>query len=252
MPVEGRNKMLWAIGAVVAVGIVSGVLLMKRRSEAAGTGPQQEVARPNEDAGEPESDEEEGFVLEVKAPEVVAKRFVLVCLVSDLADTVELERAGGRTEAIATRKRTLDRLVAFGMTPNDLESAEQRLAFGLHTGKVEGALVIEAMWRLEDAAVLAWALGLRESILTVGEAAKPDGLKALLPKNATEFQSFCRSAKVRPLGELMKARNEWAVRFFPVENQGPSEERSRILERIRALRWLTEGEHKELCLTPVH
>lgn len=198
-----------------------------------------------------EREHEEGFIPEAKPPKVVAKRFALLVVVTELADSVGVENAGAREEGIAMRKRALDQLVAFGMTPRDLESAEQRLAFGLHTGQVDGAAVTAAMWRLEDAAVLAWALGLRDTIPPVTEAADPQSLRSLVPTDAARFAEFCEKATIRPLGELLEARNEWAMKFFPVEHQGPGEERSRMLERVRALRWLTEAEQEELCSTPV-
>jgi len=196
--------------------------------------------------------DDEGFVPEAKPPAVVAERFVLLVLLTDLADGVHAETVGARRDGIEKRKRALDHLVALGMRPDDLESAEQRLAWGVRTGQVEGGLAVSTMWRIEGAGVLAWALGLRQSIRPVGEAEEPDSLRSELPTNATTFEAFCRRATVRPLGELLVARHEWATRWFPVEQQGPHEERSRILERIRALRWLTEPEQDELCTTPVH
>jgi len=196
--------------------------------------------------------DEDGFVPRAKAPERVAKRLVVLILVTELADSVEVEMAGARDDAIAMRKRALDKLVALGMTPRDLESTEEQFAFGLHTGKVDRALASDAMWRAESAAVLAWALSLRDQILPSDRGEDPASLRAMFPKDAAAFTTFCQTAKLRPLAELLAARHEWMTQFFPVEAQAPSETRSRILERLRALRWLTEQEHDELCSTPVH
>ena len=196
--------------------------------------------------------DEEFFTPVLKEPTIVAKRFVLLVVVAELADSVALETAGGRDKAIEMRKRSLDYLVSLGWTPRDLESAEQRLALGLHTGKLDGNDALSAMWRLEGAGVLAWALGRQSAILPIDRHVDLPDLRAECPEDAAGFRRFAETAAVRPIHELMAARTEWSTRYFPIEHSLPSEERSRILERVRALRWLTESEQTELCATPVH
>jgi hypothetical protein len=183
----------------------------------------------------------------IKDREVIAKRFVITMLVTELADSVALETAGARDQALAMRKRALDELVALGWTPHDLETAEQRLAMGLHTGRVDQKDSIAAMWRLECAGVLAWALGLEAAIGPLDHKR----LRAHCPADAAAFRALVASATVRPLNTIMSARHEWSMRWFPMEPTPPSEERSQTLERVRALRWLTEADQVELSATPV-
>jgi hypothetical protein len=138
--------------------------------------------------------------------------------------------------------------VALGFTPNDLEADEKRLVFGLRTGRVERSAITAASWRLECAHVLAWALGLRNAI---DEAADLPSLRANLPANAAALEATCAETRVRPLEELLAARHEWSLKAFPLADAAPSEERSRTLERVRALRWLTEPDQHELSMTTV-
>jgi hypothetical protein len=182
---------------------------------------------------------------------MVAERFVLLVLVCELADSVILEVAGKRELAIAQRKETLDRLLGLGFTPLDLEVAERSFVMSLRTGKVDRDAAIGAMWRLECAGVLAWALGLEPAILPVDQHAELAPLKARLPADAAALRRFVDSATMRPLGSLMSARSEWQMRWFPLEVTEPSEKRSRVLERMRAIRWLTEPALAELSATQV-
>jgi len=195
------------------------------------------------------STKEEFFTPVVKAPAIVAKRFVLLTVVTELADSVALEGAGGRDKAIAMRKQSLDHLIALGWKPDDLESAERRFVVGLNTGRVDPNDALAAMWRLEGAGVLAWALGLRERILPVEQSVDRADLRAACPEDAAGFLRFAETSTVRSLPQLMSARHEWSMRYFPIENAPPGEERSRIIERVRALRWITESAQAELSAT---
>lgn len=182
-------------------------------------------------------DADEGFVPEPKAPPLVVRRFTQLVLMASLADTMV---AGKHPTARELQKAVLDHLVALGFTPRALEAVEQQLVFGLRSGQIEQSVVQGASWRLECAHVLAWALGLR----ALDADADLDSLRAALPADAAALEAMGTAATVRPLGELLAARHTWSLRAF--EPLPPGDERSQILERMRALRWLTEPEHQEL------
>jgi hypothetical protein len=136
-----------------------------------------------------------------------------------------------------------------GLSNDDLESAEQELLAGLRTDAadaVDSGVVLAASWRLEGAGVLAWSLGLLQEIPpphTMVDAAR---LRSLVPPDAAAFESFVVNAEARPPEALFSTTHEWAMRFFAAEIQPPSEVRSRIIERARAMRWLTEPDKYEL------
>lgn len=181
-----------------------------------------------------------------KDPAVVVKRFVVLVLMSELADSVALEHAGGVDQAIAMRKRTLDHLVALELAPSDLEPAEQRLAAGLRSGQIDERDAIGAMWRLECAGVLLWALGRVDEVLAVQEHVELAEVRSTVPADAAELRAFYDGARLRPQHELLAVFHQWSVKFFDVEHHAPSEARSRILERARAMRWLTDPALHEL------
>jgi hypothetical protein len=195
--------------------------------------------------------DEPGFRPTAKEPAVVAKRFVLVVLITELADSIALELAGKRDDATAMRTRTLDQLLGLGFTPDDLEDRERQFVMSLRTGRVDGNEATAAMWRLECAGVLAWALALEPAILPVEQSVDLAPLRSRLPADAAALRAFADGATVRPLPELLAARHDWSVRWFTREVAPPSEERSRVLERVRAIRWLTEPALFELTSTPV-
>jgi hypothetical protein len=78
-----------------------------------------------------------------------------------------------------------------------------------------------------------------------------DPLRALVPSTAAALQALATSAKAHPLAELLAARNELSMRWFPLEGAPDGEDRSRALERARAIRWLTEATCVELTSTSV-
>jgi hypothetical protein len=188
-----------------------------------------------------------GFVPALKPTEAVARRFAIVVLVSELAEGALIEAAGAkREEGLAKRKHALDRLLAIGLSPADLEPAELELGSGSKRGQVEPGLVTSALWRLEGAPVLAWALGLTGSIPSADLGANVAELDRLIPPDRTAFEQLAATASMRPLNAAMAAYHEWSMRFFEVEPQQPTERRSRILERSRSLRWLVEPDQREL------
>lgn len=197
------------------------------------------------------SEEADGFVPTAKSPAAVATRFVLVVLVADLAESVRLEASGAREDGLALRARTLDQLVGLGFSPADLEDDEQRFVMSLRSGRVARDAALAATWRLECAGVLAWALGLEAAILPIERSAESASLRALVPADAAAFRAFSGAATVRPISELMTAHREWSTRWFPLEIQPPSDERSRALERVRAIRWLTEPHVPSLSATTI-
>jgi len=107
------------------------------------------------------------------------------------------------------------------------------------------------MWRIEGAAVLAWALRLRDSIPPASEGVDPRSMLAALPRDGLGLRALVRGAELRPVPEIMTAWNEWLTQWVPVQHAAPSEGRSRVLERCRALRWLAESDRTDLCTTPV-
>jgi hypothetical protein len=197
--------------------------------------------------------DEKGFTPTAKAPSVVAKRFVLLVLVAELADSVVLEGTGARNEAIAARKATFDALLRLGFGPDDLESAERTLALGLRSGRVEPVSVTAATWRLDCAAVLAWALGLRDLIPGESESIELAPLRSLVPfdRDAVSALSFAAADSARSLSELMEQRHAWMMRMLPIMAGPPTETRSRVMERFRALLWLTDPNEDELCTVRV-
>lgn len=192
-----------------------------------------------------------GFKPGAKVPAVVAKRFVVLVLVAELADSIALEVAGRRDAALAMRKRALDHLLGLGFTPGDLEECERRFVMSLRTGRVNQNDATAAMWRLECAGVLAWALGLETAILPVERSVELASLRSRLPADAAALRAFADGATVRPLPELLAARHEWSIQWPPLEVAPPGEARSRVLERMRSVRWLTEPALVELSATQV-
>ncbi len=195
--------------------------------------------------------DEGGFKPRAKDPGDVAKRYAVLVLVAELADSVTLEAAGGGARAVAMRTRALDQLLGLGFTPSDLEERERPFVMSLRSGKVDQSAVMAAMWRLECAGVLAWALGLETVILPSERSVELAPLRSKLPADAAAFRAFADGATVRPLPALLAARHEWSMRWFPIEGAPPGEVRSRVLERMRAIRWLTEPALLELSATQV-
>ena len=76
-------------------------------------------------------------------------------------------------------------------------------------------------------------------------------LRSRLPADTAALRTFADGATVRSLPELLAAHHEWSARWFPLEGAPPGEERSRVLERMRAIRWLTEPPLAELGATQV-
>lgn len=199
-----------------------------------------------------EAKQDEGFTPTPKDPEVIATRFVLLVLVTQLADSVALERAGGKEQAVAMRKATLDHLVELGFGPGDLEPSERDFVMSLRSGRVDPAATTAATWRLECAAVLAWALGLRDSIPSEEEGVELEPLLALVPDDREAFAAFAVSTtRTRALAALMTEYRAWMMRMLPLEPQPPSETRSRVIERFRALMWLTNPHETELSSVEV-
>lgn len=193
---------------------------------------------------------DQGFTPTAKAPEVVAKRFVLLVLVARLSDSVALEQDGERDEAVALRKEALDHLVKLGFAPGDLEPSEREFVLSLRSGRVDSAAATAAAWRLDGAAVLAWSLGLRDSIPPEDEGVELEPLLALVPADREAFASFAASIG-RPLAALMTERHAWMMRMLPLEIERPSQRRSRVIERFRALLWLTNPHEVELSSVQV-
>ena len=188
-----------------------------------------------------------GFVPTLKPTATVARRFAIVVLVSELAEGALIEAAGANQEVgLAKRKHALDRLLAIGLSPADLEPAELELGSGSKRGQVEPGLVTSALWRLDGAPVLAWALGLTDSIPSADVGASVAELDQLIPADRTAFERLAATASMRPLNAVMAQYHEWSMRCFEVEPQPPGERRSRILERSRSLRWLVEPDQREL------
>ncbi|HEY3805011.1 MAG TPA: DUF4272 domain-containing protein [Kofleriaceae bacterium] len=194
---------------------------------------------------------DEGFVPAAKQPSVVAKRFVLLVLVAELADSVAVEAAGAREDGRAMRTRALDQLLGVGFTPGDLEASERSFVMSLRTGKIAPNDAMAAAQRLECAGVLAWALELEPAILPVDRSAELASLRSRLPLDTAGWQAFSGAVSVRPLPELLAARHEWSTRWFELEVRPASDERQRVADRARAIRWLTEPELVELSATKV-
>ncbi len=199
----------------------------------------------------------DGAVVPLRDPPEVAERFVLVSLMGELALAAHVHaraNASGDPQVIersvAACTRALDRLSALRVSPEQTESAEDALIVGLRRGgRVREGALTETQWRQETAGVFAWALGLEPSI--PADQARLDRCLERLPTDASAFTSFVRSATLRPAAEIHAAKWKAVNRFLPMEFAPPSEERALALEHLRALVWLTEPAHDELCQTPI-
>lgn len=156
---------------------------------------------------------------------MVARRFVLLVLVAELADSVALEVSGARADARTMRKRALDQLLGLGFTPGDFERGERSFVMSLRTGQVNRNDATAAMQRLECAGVLAWALGLEAAILPIEQRVELAPLRAHLPAEAATLRAFSDHATLRAMPELLAARHDCATQWFPREGAPPSEER---------------------------
>lgn len=204
----------------------------------------------SEDAAS-EEPEGEGFVPEAKAPAVVVERFVRLVLLTKLADAFYLNamaEQAGRADVAASGsagcKSVLDQFVALGLQPGTFEPQEEAFLMGVATGQMDPRLMMGAQWRLECAAMLAWALG--QPAPSPSQSAELDAVEGLIPADKAAFDAFCASAELRTLPVLMSKRGEVLNQFFPLMISGAGEARSRALERARAMRWLTEPSEAEL------
>jgi hypothetical protein len=198
-----------------------------------------------------DEDDADGFTPGAKDPANVAKRFVLLVLVAELADSIVLEAAGARDEALAMRTHALDQLLRLGFTPGDLEEREWSFVMSLRTGNVDRNDATAALWRLECAGVLAWGIRACHGAPARRAFCGARPLRFRLPADAASLRAFADGATVRPLPDLLAARHEMSMRWFSLEGAPPSEKRSRVLERMRTIRWLTEPALLELSATQV-
>lgn len=256
-PAEHGSRNLTRGGTARRVGMferLRGAITGSRSAAAPPAGGANDDADADADADDGDGDDDdEGFTPEAKPPGAVVLRLVVTVLVAELASTVSLEQEGARDQAIAARRGVFDALVRLGLSPDDLETAERDLAFGLRSGHVVPRAVTAAQWRLETAPVLVWALGLRESFPSAEEPADLGMLRGALPADAAGLEQLtaAAAATMRPLGAWMEQRALWMERMLPLLEQPASAPRSRAIERLRALLWLTDPGEEELSAVAV-
>ncbi|MCA9618481.1 MAG: hypothetical protein KC731_05660 [Myxococcales bacterium] len=192
-----------------------------------------------------------GFTAELKPRAALVERFVTTVALAELADGALVEAAGKTAAGAALKKSALDRLVAVGLSPADLEVRERQLTFGVHRGSVAKAEILGASWRLEAAPIILWVLQKRDTPGSLEEGANLEECIAALPADRAAYRAVVEGGPMRSLGAVLEARHAAETDWFELEVQPPSERRSRALERMRIFRWLVEPALQEHSSTPV-
>lgn len=170
-----------------------------------------------------------------KPPEAaaVARRVIALAAITRFAFTVprrdsfEQWKAKATTEdmrkfrAVAKRDRE-ERIAALGRHSRCLTGTEARM-FARTAESLTEREQINASWRVESLYVLAWALGLRESLPPFDTQVNPDkDLGGLPPDDRAQFES---KAKLRSRREITKARDvaelwHWRSRTYQLAKSG--------------------------------
>jgi hypothetical protein len=120
-----------------------------------------------------------------------------------------------------------------------------RLVLGTSVGGLDPPLFLEALYRIETAASIAWAFGLAE-LPSIEERADAVVLCGLFPLDGPPADSII-SARKRELSEIAVQLSNWRSRLASAReraDQSPNDEaagiqRSRAFERTRGLLWIT-------------
>ncbi len=122
-----------------------------------------------EDSDEGEDDEEEDELVPPEPSRVLRRAWALAAtswraLAETHEDAAEAERGVGRIRAWVAEVGLDDEL-----------EANERVAIDLQLGALEGQALVNASWRAEGLAVLAWGLGVRAARAPSTEGAQADG-----------------------------------------------------------------------------
>lgn len=116
---------------------------------------------------------------------------------------------------------------------------------GLPLGGLDESLFLSALYRIEVAVGIAWAIRLLDSVPPVDEGADVDALDQLLPTNGALPESI-RRARLRDRETLTTALHEWtaALRELRARREEKDDEVtairfSRAFERARSLAWVS-------------
>lgn len=112
-------------------------------------------------------------------------------------------------------------------------------------GELDHSLFLLALYRIEVAVGIAWALGLSESMPDADQGANIEWLDELLPVTGSPHPAIAE-ARLRDRQELETSRDEWLTALGELRarrDQSPDDERagirfSRAFERTRALVWV--------------
>lgn len=181
------------------------------------------------------------FAPELRPVAEVARRISHLALCSH---AVKALRAGD----LALHRRCVEHPGFLGEGPTWLEHPEAHLLYAVaNGGRLELGVIVQLSWRDQAAWTLAWAAGWTDLDPSSSDE-EPEDLLAWLPASDGEFHRRVATTRFRPLDEL---RDRLARALVEVETTPtPSEHHSALVERIKALRWLTEPWWPELALTP--
>lgn len=113
-------------------------------------------------------------------------------------------------------------------------------------GPLQPAVLAQLSWRDHAASTLAWALGWHDEDPLEDYGASR--LLAKLPSSAEELKARVETSNLRPISELLAVLGRAKEGLEPAS--APSLAHSMSVERVKALRWLTEPWWPELALTP--
>ena len=120
------------------------------------------------------------------------------------------------------------------------------LVYEVPFGEMDQSLFLEALYRIETATSIAWALHLTESIPSVDMPAEFEQLDILFPPNSGKG-AFDR-ATLRHMDELRRTRDDWEkivgearARRDEAPREEMSMEYSRAYERFRGLIWTCDS-----------
>jgi hypothetical protein len=114
-------------------------------------------------------------------------------------------------------------------------------------GELDEPLFLLALYRIEVAVGIAWALGLLDSLPPIDEGADVATLDHLLPADGSPHESI-PGARLRDREQLTAARGEWTetlrsvrARREETHDESTAVQFSRAFERARALTWVTSN-----------
>lgn len=169
---------------------------------------------------------------------------LLSCIVAWRRAVIEARLRDGEVDA-GTLAERLSNLAAYAEAAGEIDPFTRHV-LSIPVGELDEPLFLEALYRMETAVSIAWALGLVSVLPPIEERADFEALGELFPLDGPPARSIA-GAKLRETGEISAQLSSWSSRLAAARQKrklSPGDEASAVqfshaFERARGLAWLS-------------